>query len=473
MMYWLKRRQRCIMVIGIKGGKLMDCKVITNVIIFTVNNKDEIIKNGTVVIENGIISQVGRKEEVLIPQYVNQIIDGEGKMALLPGLIDTHNHSSLMRGVVENQRMVEWLPVYDLEHRACIEEDAYHAARLCYLECLKNGTTTIMDMYRFMHRSAEAAGELGIRLHMAPYAADVIPYTFFDTTESNEALIKSHHMTNNGRIRVWMGLEDLFYCSEQMYKDAVRCQKEYGVGIHTHGCEQMEEEQTIIKRFGKSSIDVLEERGILGEHTLLAHCVWINDEDIKKMASTGTKLAHCPVSAAKLGCGVARVPLMRQEGINVSLGTDGPIDNNSMDLFREMKFCSLIQKATHCDALVLGAREMLRMATIDGARSLNMEDEIGSIEKGKSADLILVDCMKPNLQPIYWDGDDTNLLWNLVFSANGSNVDTVMVQGEVLVKHGVATKVNEKEIIEMAAAQGTDWMHRREMHKKYITKPIE
>lgn len=472
-MYLPKKRQRFTRATGTKGDETMNCKVITNVIIFTVNDTDEIIKNGTVIIRDGKIEQVGKKEEIPFPQDADQIIDGENRMALLPGLIDTHNHSSLMRGVVENQRMVEWLPVYDLEHRACIEEDAYHAARLCYLECLKNGTTTIMDMYRFMHRSAEAAGELGIRLHMAPYAADVIPYTFFDTTETNEALIKSHHMTQNGRIRVWMGLEDLFYCSEQMYKDAVRCQKEYGVGIHTHGCEQMEEEQTIRKRFGKSTIEVLEERGILGEHTLLAHCVWIGDDDIKKMASTGTSLAHCPTSAAKLGCGVARTPLMMQEGVNVSIGSDGPIDNNSMDLFQEMKFGSLIQKATHCDALVFGAKEMLRMATINGAKSLNMEDEIGSIEVGKSADLILVNCARPNLQPIYWEGNDTNLLWNLVFSANGSNVDTVMVQGEILVKNGKATRVNEKEIIEMASHQGKDWMHRREMHRKYITKPIE
>ncbi len=447
--------------------------VITNAIIFTVNEKDEIIKNGTVVIEDGKIAQVGKKEEVRLPQDATRIIDGKGQMALLPGLIDTHNHSSLMRGVVENQRMVEWLPVYDLEHRACMEEDAYHAARLCYLECLKNGTTTIMDMYRFMHRSAEAAGELGIRLHMAPYAADVLPYTFFDTTETNEALIKSHHMTQNGRIRVWMGLEDLFYCSEQMYKDAVRCQKEYGVGIHTHGCEQMEEEETVHKKFGKSSIEVLEERGILGEHTLLAHCVWVGREDMKRMAATGTSLAHCPTSAAKLGCGVARIPMMKEAGVNVSMGTDGPIDNNSMDLFQEMKFGSLIQKATHCDALMFGAKEMLRMATINGARSLGMEKEIGSIEVGKSADLILVDCLKPNLQPVYWNGNDTNLLWNLVYAANGSNVDTVMVQGEILVEHGRATKVNEEEIMQMAAVQGTDWMRRREMHRKYITAPIE
>lgn len=450
----------------------MSCKVITNVIIFTVNDKDEIIKNGTVVIRDGRIERVGKKEETALPLDAEQIIDGEGKMALLPGLIDTHNHSSLMRGVVENQRMVDWLPVYDLEHRACIEEDAYHAARLCYLECLKNGTTTIMDMYRFMHRSAEAAGELGIRLHMAPYAADVPPYTFFDTTQSNEALIKSHHMTQNGRIRVWMGLEDLFYCSEQMYKDAVRCQKEYGVGIHTHGCEQEEEEATVRRKFGKSSIEVMEERGILGEHTLLAHCVWIGDEDIKKLAATGTSLAHCPTSAAKLGCGIARTPLMVKEGVNVSIGSDGPIDNNSMDLFQEMKFGSLIQKAAHCDALVFNAREMLRMATINGARSLNMEKEIGSVEEGKSADLILVDCFRPNLQPVYWEENDTNLLWNLVYSANGSNVDTVMVQGEVLLRHGRAVKADEKEIIEMAARQGTDWMQRREMHRKYMTKPI-
>ena len=137
-------------------------RAITNAIIFTVNEQDRIIKNGTVIIDGEKITAVGSSEEVKIPEDTDEIIDCKGEMALLPGLIDTHNHSSLMRGVVENQRMVDWLPVYDLEHRACMEEDAYHAARLCYLECLKNGTTTIMDMYRFMDRCAEAAGELGI-----------------------------------------------------------------------------------------------------------------------------------------------------------------------------------------------------------------------------------------------------------------------------------------------------------------------
>lgn len=445
----------------------MKCTVITNAVIFTVDSKDTIIKNGTVIVRNGLISAVGHKESIPIPLDADEIIDGKGQMALLPGLVDSHNHSSLMRGVAEDMRLVDWLPVYDLEHRACTEEDAYHAARLCYLECLKNGTTTIMDMYRFMHRSAEAAGELGIRLHLAPYAADINPYTYFESAEANEKLIMTHHGSQNGRIRVWMGLENLYYCSEDMYKRAIRAQQEYGVGIHTHGCEQEEEEQSIIRTFGKSTIDMLEERGILGEKTLLAHCVWVNDDDIKKMAATGTNLAHCPISAAKLGCGIARIPLMLREGVNVSIGSDGNIDNNSMDLFQEMKFASLIQKAANCDASIMGAKEMLRMATINGAKSLNMEDEIGSIEVGKSADLILVDFFRPNLQPVFWNEqeDETNLLWNLVFSARGDNVDTVMVQGDILLRQGKSTKVSETEVMLMAQVQGNDWMKRRELYK--------
>lgn len=444
----------------------MKYTVITNVVIFTVDSRDRVIRNGTVIVKNGLIVAVDKKEEIQIPTDADEIIDGRGQMALLPGLVDSHNHSSLMRGVAEDLRLVDWLPIYDLEHRACNEEDAYHAARLTYLECLKNGTTTIMDMYRFMHRSAEAARELGIRVHLAPYAADIQPYDFFESTKSNEQLIKTHHMSQNGKIRVWMGLENLYYCSEAMYKAAVLAQREFGVGIHTHGCEQQEEEQSIIKTFGKSTIDMLEQRGILGEKTLLAHCVWVNDDDIKKMAATGTNLAHCAISAAKLGCGIARIPRMLQEGINVSIGSDGVIDNNSMDLFQEMKFASLIQKATQRDASIMGAGQMLRMATINGAKSLNMENEIGSIEVGKSADMILVNVFKPNLQPVFWNEEDvTNLLWNIVFSAKGENVDTVMVQGEILVRHGRTTKASETEIMLMAQQQGEDWMRRRERYK--------
>jgi 5-methylthioadenosine/S-adenosylhomocysteine deaminase len=445
----------------------MTCTVFTNMIIFTVNEKDEVIKNGTLIVRDGKIEAVGKSTEVVIPIDATEVIDGDGKRVLIPGLIDTHNHSSLMRGVAEDMRLVDWLPVYDLEHKACVEEDAYHASRLCYLECLKNGTTTILDMYRFAHRAAEAAGELGIRLHLAPYAADVEPYTYFESTESNLKLIKTHHNSFQGRIKVWMGLENLYYCSEAMYKAAIQAQKEYGVHIHTHGCEQKEEEESIYQMFGKSTIDVLEERGILGPSTLLAHCVWVNEADIQKMADTGTNLAHCPTSAAKLGCGIAPITSMLKHGVNVSIGSDGCIDNNSMDLFQEIKFASLIQKAANYDASVMGAKDMLRIATINGAKSLGVDHEIGSLEVGKLADIVMVDVFQPNLQPVYWNQteDETNLLWNLIFSARGSNVDSVMVGGEFLVREAKVQKVSEMEVMFQAQVQGEAWMRRREHFK--------
>ncbi|MFM2479793.1 amidohydrolase family protein [Celerinatantimonas sp. YJH-8] len=440
--------------------------IITNAIVFTVDPNNTVIRNGTLIIEDGKISAIGRKEAIALPADADEIIDGHGTMAVLPGLIDTHNHSSLMRGVAEDMRLVEWLPIYDLEHKACNPDDAYHAARLTYLECLKNGTTTIMDMYRFMDRSAEAAGELGLRVHLAPYAADIEPYTFFESTQSNMQLLNRYHMSQDGRVRVWMGLENLYYCSKAMYDAALIAQREYGVGIHTHGCEQREEEESIIQMFGMSTIDMLEQRGILGEKTLLAHCVWVNDDDIKKMAATGTNLAHCATSAAKLGCGIAPIPKMLAEGVNVSIGSDGMIDNNSLDLFQEMKFGSLIQKASHCDASLMSAPQMLRMATINGAKSLGMDREIGSLELGKSADLIMVDTFVPNLHPIFWDEtEQTNLLWNLIFAAKGENVDTVMVEGNILMRHRKLTQASESDIILGAQDQGDDWMKRREAYK--------
>ena len=445
----------------------MVCTVFTNMIIFTVNEKDEVIKNGTLIVRSGKIEALGKSTEIEIPIDATEVIDGQGKRVLIPGLIDTHNHSSLMRGVAEDMRLVDWLPVYDLEHKACEEEDAYHASRLCYLECLKNGTTTILDMYRFAHRAAEAAGELGIRLHLAPYAADVEPYTYFESTESNLKLIQTHHNSYEGRIKIWMGLENLYYCSEAMYEAAIKAQKEYGIRIHTHGCEQKEEEESIYRMFGKSTIDVLEERGILGSSTLLAHCVWVNEEDIKKMADSGTHLAHCPTSAAKLGCGIAPIHSMFKHGVNVSIGSDGCIDNNSMDLFQEIKFASLMQKATLLDASVMGAKDMLRMATINGAKSLGVDNEIGSLEVGKLADIVLLDIFQPNLQPIYWNKteDETNLLWNLVYSARGSNVNSVMVNGHFLVRECEVLTVSEIEIMLQAQVQGESWIRRREKYK--------
>ena len=438
----------------------MSYTVIRNAIIFTVNPQDQVLANGHVVIRDGIIEAIGQGDHMPLPADA-KVIDCQGQMALLPGLVDAHSHSSLMRGITENLPLMQWLPYYQLEHRAMNAEDAYHAARLCYLEALKSGTTCVMDMYRFMHRCADAAGEIGIRVHLAPYAADLPGKDFFESPHANRQLIETHHMAHDGRVRVWMGLEHLFYCSPKAYAHARDCARDYGIGIHTHACEQKEEEQAVLQHFGKRSIPMLDQMGILGEKTLIAHCVWLNDEEIKRLADTGTAVAHCPSSNAKLASGIARVPEMLDAGIRVGLGTDGNVCNNSLDLFEEMKFASLLQKAHRLDAAALPANVALRMATIEGARVLGMDREIGSIEVGKRADLLLLDLAQPNMCPIVWEGTQTNVLWNLVYSAHGSNVKTVLVDGKVILENGRSTLVDETALLQGAQAQTLQLMERR------------
>lgn len=438
----------------------MSVTVIRNAIIFTVDPHDRVLANGNLVVRDGRIEAIGQGAQMPLPEAA-KVIDCQGRMALMPGLVDAHSHSSLMRGVVENMQLMEWLPHYQLEHRAMNTEDAYHAARLCYLEALQNGTTCVMDMYRFMHRCADAAGEVGIRVHLAPYAADLPGKDFFEKPEDNNRLVETHHMSHDGRVRVWMGLEHLFYCSPYAYTRARDWARELGVGIHTHACEQQEEEAAVLAHFGKRSIALLDERGILGESTLLAHCVWLNDEEIMRLADSGTSVVHCPSSNAKLASGVARIPELQAAGVKVGLGTDGNVCNNSLDLFEEMKFASLLQKVHRLDAAVLPAPVALRMATLDGARVLGMDREIGSIEVGKRADLLLLDLDQPNLRPVVWQGEDSNLLWNLVYSARGANVHTVMVDGRIVLENGRSTQVDEHRLLEAAQAQALQLMERR------------
>ncbi|MFN2362176.1 MAG: amidohydrolase family protein [Marinobacter sp.] len=430
----------------------MSSFAICHAAIFTVDSRDRVIPDGTVVVEDGVIRQVGYDGQVTIPEACDTI-DARGH-ALLPGLIDCHSHSSLMRGVTENMPLMDWLPWYQLEHRAMTEAFAYHSARLCYLEALQSGTTCVMDMFRYMDRCADAAAELGLRVQLAPYVADRPGKDFFSTREENRQLVRTHHHSQNGRVRVWMGLEHLFYCTEDAYRDAAQLSREYGVGIHTHASEQKKEEQAVTAELGRRSLAMLDHYGILGERTLLAHCVWLDDEEIARVADTGTSIAHCPVSNAKLASGVARVPEMLAAGVTVGLGTDGPVCNNSLSLFEEMKFAPLIQKATRLDATLLPADQILRMATINGAKALGLDNDIGSLEVGKKADLLLLDLNRANLTPVNVDEQGGNLLWNLVFAAGSNNVAGVWVDGRRLIDRNGATGVAQQTVIADAQQQG-------------------
>jgi len=411
-------------------------------------------------IEDDRITAVGESDKIAKETKPDVVIDAARK-AVLPGFVNAHVHSGLIRGTAEDLPLWQWLRKHvDPKHRVLTSDDAYAAASLCYAEMIKAGVTCALDMYRFMDRCADAAEETGIRVVLAPYVADKPGYEYFENLADNERLIRSRHGGANGRVNVWVGLEHLVYCSENAFRKAREFADKYGVGIHTHGEESLEMYQQISKEYGKRPIEVFRDYGILGPKTVLAHCVWLSPVEIEILARTGTSVAHCPTSNMKLASGVAPIPELIGKNVNVGLGSDGVKENNRLDLIQEMKMASLLQKVHHLDATLLPADQVLRMATVNGAKDLGMEKQIGSLTTGKKADIILLNLNKPHLTPVL-RGEFSNVIPHIVFAAQGSDVETVLVDGRIVMENRILRTVNEEEVMERAGRVTYDLLERR------------
>ena len=435
-----------------------------NARIYTINNHFDVHSNGAVVFDDSGILSVGPMETAQIPPEA-KIIDYCGRKAILPGLIDTHSHSSLLKGFSENAQLLDWLPEYQREHQVLTDEDAYFSCLLSYLEAVKGGTTLVTDMYRRLDQAAKAAIELGIRVELVPYAADHNEKRFFETLETTRGLIEDWHGTGGGKVNTWVGLEHITYCSKEMYKEASLIANEYGVNIHTHTSEQKEEVQLVLDSFGKRPVNQLEQYGILRPGTVLAHCVWLDHEEIAILAKTGTGVAHCPISNMKLASGTAPLERFFEAGVQVGLGSDGGISNNSLSGFELMKTASLLQKVSQLDATAIPAEKALKLATIDGAKLLGRHKEIGSLEPHKAADLIAIDLWQPHLMPIVSSEGHDPVLWNLVFAARASDVTDVWIQGKQIVKQGDLVSLNEQRLLDDIHRQTVDLLKRREQAK--------
>lgn len=331
---------------------------------------------------------------------------------------------------------------------------------LCYTEGLRFGTTSVMDMWRFLEGSARAANATGIRAALVPYLADEDGYDYFESMESNRSLLESLGTSEESRVRAWVGVEHLFYCRPETVTAAVELAAEFGARLHTHSSETSWEVAESVKRYGCRPIERFGELSALGSRTVIAHCVWLDDREIELLAETGTNVVHCPCSNMKLSSGAARVGEMRKAGVAVGLGTDGEKENNNLDLLEETKFASLLQKLTTLDPTTGDPWDVLTMATSEGARVLGIDSLTGSLEPGKRADIVTVDLRSLHLTPLL-HGADTNVAAHLVFSATGHDVDHVWVDGKKLVEGGRVLSVDAQTVRSRAQAAAEELFERR------------
>ena len=394
-----------------------------------------------ILIKDGKISKIGKSLDV----DDEEVIDAAGKI-VMPGFINTHAHiaMSIFRETLDGYTLQDWLEkkIWPMEDKLT-DEDIYTASLLTFVEMAKTGTVMANDQYFMPKNTIDAALKIGVRL--------MATRTVFDVTNNGdgmlaeqEELIKEYN-DKFDTIYTNVGIHGFYTTGRETVKKSVEQAKKYNVPVHVHFCENTQEVKDIKNSYNVDSpVEVLEEC-FDGVPTILAHAVKLSEAEIDRLSKLNVSVAHCPVSNLRLGCGVAKIQYMMDKGINVTIGTDGQGSGSNMDMFDSMKFAALLQKGEFENAANMDSYEVLKMATINGAKALGVADEIGSVEEGKSADIIMVDLDSAVCQPV------GNVFSDLVYNAKGSNVVMTMVGGKVVMKEGKVPGINEKELYKKCA----------------------
>ncbi len=418
------------------------------------------IVHGSVRIEGGLITGVGEigDEEGSGAEE----LDAAGRI-LLPGFVQTHVHlcQTLFRGAADDLSLIDWLKkrIWPLE--AAHTPDSIRAsAMLGIAEMIRGGTTAALTMETVNHTRDvfQAVEESGFRATVGKCMMDLgddVPRGLMEDADTSISesvrLAEEWHGRDEGRIRYAFAPRFAVSCSRKLLEQVARLSAKHGIQIHTHASENLDEIRMVRQLTGKRNIEYLDEVGLTGKRSVLAHCIHLDDREMEILRETGTHVAHCPSSNLKLASGIARVSEMIERGISVSLGADGAPCNNRLDMFTEMRTAALLQKVVN-GSDTLPARRVLRMATIDGARALGLADTIGSIEPGKRADLQLInlECLHTTPHP-----DPVSAI---VYAADRSNVESVIVAGKFLMRDGALTTLDESQVIERGRSEARKLM---------------
>ena len=398
-------------------------------------NREKYEPNMDILIEDNKIKRIEKN----INEDCEKVINASGKV-VMPGLINTHSHisMSIFRETVDGLKTQDWLTqkIWPMEDKLT-NEDIYYATMLSCIEMIETGCTCINDMYFMTEDIIKAALESGVRLQTTRTLMGHNKEDLIRLDELNNLLENYKYET----ITFNAGIHGLYTSNEEYVKKCVDFAEEKNLPIHMHFCENTQEREDIKRDYNVEEPSDVIKRDFKGIHNILAHSVKVSDKDIENLKETNTYISHCPVSNLKLGCGIAPITEMVKEGLCVSLGTDGQGSGSNLDMFETMKFTALLQKGINENPEDLPAYEVLKIATINGAKALKL-NETGEIEEGKLADLIIINMGETITNPI------NNIFAEIVYNVKGSNVDTTIVNGKVLMENRKINNVNKKEIIQ-------------------------
>ena len=412
--------------------------------VVTMDGASHVIENGAVAVRGERIVAVGAAAEVAAKYTAVRTINAVGKV-VMPGLINTHTHVPmvLFRGIADDLVLMEWLQkyIFPAEAKNVDEQFVRWGTRLGCLEMIQGGTTTYVDMYYFEDAIADETARAGMRAVLGENLID-FPAPDNKTWDAGIAYTEKFAAKWKGHALITPAIAPHapYTVSTDHLKQAHAFSQRLGVPLVIHVAEDPAEVKTIQERYGASSVAYLDRIGLLDERVIAAHMVWPTSDDIATLAKRSVGVAHCPQSNMKLAGGAAPVPQMLKAGVAVGLGTDGAASNNDLNLWEEIDTAAKLHKLTSKDPTVVNAREALEMATIRGARAIHLDKEIGSLETGKRADLIIVDMTGPHQTPMY------NVYSQLVYATKASDVETVIINGQVVMLNRRALTIDERPV---------------------------
>lgn len=424
---------------------------IEGVDVLTANSAAEYVSNADIGISDGRISFIAPAGQGPIQFKPDKKISGKHRLAM-PGLVNAHTHCAMtiMRNAADDLPLHKWLferifPMEDI----MTDDDVYWGTQLGVAEMLKSGTTAMADMYLHMDYVAKAVAETGMRVNLSRSPLEFHSeggLTAIDTFDEMRRFHKEWDGKSEGRIKVYVEVHSTYLFDIESLKRAANLAKELNTGIHIHLLETAKERKDSFEKYGKSPLEICVETGILDVPVIGAHLVHLSDEDIAILKKYGINAAHNPTSNLKLGSGISPVPLMLEAGVNIALGTDGAASNNNLNMFEEMHMAALLHKGVGQNPELITARQVVQMATVNGANAIGFGNDTGVLKAGMKADLILLDTDKPHMTPL---NDSYSAV---VYSAQGSDVDTVIVDGNILMENRALKTIDEEKVKYKAAS---------------------